>query len=87
MTCHDGHLVLRDLRIRIPSVLSVSGSLRASGGTGAELADGLDWVVGRRMIAAVDPARHGLGNLTPDRGMTLRRGHVGPPRVQGIIAL
>jgi hypothetical protein len=38
-----------------------------------------------RIIAAVDPARHGPGHLTPDRGMTLRRGHVGPPRVQGII--
>jgi len=42
MTWHDEQLVLRDLRIRIPSVLSVSGSLPASAGTGAELADGLD---------------------------------------------
>ena len=46
MTWHDEQLVLRDLRIRIPSVLSVSGSVPASGGTGVELADGLDSVRG-----------------------------------------
>lgn len=34
VTCHGVRPVLHDLRIHLPSVLSVSGSLPASGGTG-----------------------------------------------------
>ena len=67
MTCHDGRFVLRDLRIRIPSVLGVSGSLPASGGTEAELADGLDSVMGTATRGVPGELAH--GRLWDDRSL------------------
>jgi len=59
MTCHGVRPVLHDLRIHVLSVLSVSRSLPASGGTGAELAYDLDPVmkVGRRVQVNAATAR------------------------------
>jgi hypothetical protein len=57
VTCDCVRSGLPDLRIHVPSVLTASGSLPASGGTGAELAYGLDSAmqVGRRAQAGAQP--------------------------------